>query len=44
MPKSHAAHEMVDIQNTPDERNIAIDKVGVRNVRYPIRVRERDNG
>lgn len=30
-----------DIQNTPDERNIAIDKVGVRGVRYPIVVLDR---
>lgn len=37
-------HQLVDIQNTPDERNIPIDKVGVRNVRYPIQVRERGNG
>ena len=35
---------LVDIQSTPDERNIPIDKVGVRNVKYPIKVRERDNG
>lgn len=35
---------LVDIQNTPDERNIPIDKVGVRAVKYPIKVRERDNG
>ncbi len=35
---------VADIQNTPDDRNIAIDKVGVRAVKYPINVRERDNG
>ncbi len=35
---------LVDIQSTPDTRNIAIDKVGVRAVKYPIQVRERDNG
>jgi GTP cyclohydrolase I len=27
---------MPDIQGSPDRRNIAIDKVGVKNVRYPI--------
>lgn len=35
---------LVDIQATPDIRNIAIDKVGVKKVKYPIFVRERDNG
>ncbi len=35
---------LVDIQNSRDERNIPIDRVGVRNVKYPINVRERDNG
>ncbi|HZH99080.1 MAG TPA: GTP cyclohydrolase FolE2 [Fimbriimonadaceae bacterium] len=33
-----STHNLVDIQNTPDARNIAIDKVGVRGVKYPIRV------
>lgn len=32
---------LVDIQATKDERNIAIDKVGVRNVEYPIVVLDR---
>ncbi len=35
---------LVDIQSSPDERNIPIDKVGVRNVKYPITVRERGGG
>jgi GTP cyclohydrolase IB len=35
---------LVDIQNTADERNIPIDRVGVRGVKYPIYVRKRDNG
>lgn len=34
---------LVDIQNTRDERNIPIDKVGVRNIKYPIRVLDRAN-
>ncbi|MCE9557913.1 MAG: GTP cyclohydrolase FolE2 [Armatimonadetes bacterium] len=33
-----------DMQNTIDERNIAIDKVGVRNVMYPIAVLDCANG
>lgn len=31
-----------DIQKTPDVRNIAIDKVGVRGVQYPIAVMDRE--
>ncbi|MCD6181282.1 MAG: GTP cyclohydrolase I FolE2 [Candidatus Cloacimonetes bacterium] len=34
----------VDIQSLPDQRNITIDKVGVKNVRYPIVVEDRANG
>ncbi|MCW5937294.1 MAG: GTP cyclohydrolase I FolE2 [Fimbriimonadaceae bacterium] len=33
-----------DIQKTKDTRNIPIDKVGVRGVKYPITVLDRDNG
>ncbi len=32
-----------DIQKTPDDRNIAIDKVGVRRVKFPIVVLDRAN-
>ncbi|MBD3233708.1 MAG: GTP cyclohydrolase I FolE2 [candidate division Zixibacteria bacterium] len=35
---------MIDIQNMPDERNIDIDRVGIKNVKYPITVRDRANG
>lgn len=34
---------MIDVQNQPDHRNIAIDKVGVKNIRYPITVLDRAN-
>jgi len=32
---------MPDIQSMPDHRNIPIDKVGVKGLRYPIRVKDR---
>jgi len=32
---------MKDIQNQPDDRNIAIDRVGVKDLRYPITVADR---
>ena len=30
-----------DVQNMPDGRNIPIDKVGVRGLKYPISVKDR---
>lgn len=35
---------MVDVQNMPDDRHIPIDKVGIKNLRYPITVLDRKNG
>lgn len=35
---------MKDIQNQKDYRNIPIDKVGIKNLRYPIKVRDRKDG
>lgn len=39
-----AASPLVDIQSSRDERKIPIDRVGVREVMYPITLRERENG
>ncbi|MCD4819750.1 MAG: GTP cyclohydrolase FolE2 [Candidatus Cloacimonetes bacterium] len=33
----------IDIQSLKDERNVTINKVGVKNVRYPIIVEDREN-
>ncbi|AIE84957.1 GTP cyclohydrolase FolE2 [Fimbriimonas ginsengisoli] len=41
---SETIRPLVDVQNTKDVRNIPIDKVGVRKVKYPVFIRERDNG
>jgi GTP cyclohydrolase IB len=35
---------MIDVQNQKDDRQIPIDKVGVKNIRYPITVRDKENG
>lgn len=35
---------MPDVQGSADARNVAIDKVGVKNVRYPITLRTADGG
>jgi GTP cyclohydrolase I len=32
---------MVDVQGSPDSRRIAIDKVGIKGMRHPVRVRDR---
>ncbi len=34
-------NEIPDIQGTPDTRRIAIDQVGIKDIRYPITVRDR---
>ncbi|MBK1694233.1 GTP cyclohydrolase I FolE2 [Chromatium weissei] len=34
--------EMVDVQGSTDTRHIAIDKVGIKDIRHPVRVRERN--
>lgn len=36
--------QMPDIQSSQDERNIPIDRVGVRKVKYPMHLRVKDNG
>ncbi|HNB89386.1 MAG TPA: GTP cyclohydrolase FolE2 [Plasticicumulans sp.] len=33
-----------DIQSTPDTRRLPIDKVGVKDLRHPVRVRDRSDG
>ncbi len=33
-----------DVQGSPDSRQLAIDKVGVKDIRHPVRVRDRSGG
>jgi len=35
---------MIDVQKLRDHRNIPIDKVGIKNLRYPVTVLDRKNG
>ena len=35
---------MIDVQNQPDDRQVEIQKVGVKNIRYPITVLDKVNG
>ena len=33
-----------DVQSTPDTRRLAIDRVGIKSIRHPARIMERDGG
>jgi GTP cyclohydrolase I len=33
-----------DVQSTPDKRRLAIDRVGIKSIRHPVRIRERTGG
>lgn len=35
---------IADVQGRPDSRNIAIDKVGIKDIRHPVRVKDRSGG
>ena len=35
---------IADVQNSPDTRNLAINKVGIKAIRHPVRVRDRSSG
>ncbi len=35
---------IADVQSSPDTRRIAIDKVGIKDIRHPVRVRDRSGG
>ncbi|KUK21405.1 GTP cyclohydrolase FolE2 [Pseudothermotoga lettingae] len=35
---------MKDVQNQPDNRNIYLQRVGIRNLQYPVTVMDRNNG
>lgn len=39
----HSTIHLPDIQNSVDVREIPIDKVGVKNIKYPIVVKDKDN-
>ena len=36
--------QIADVQNSKDSRQIPINKVGIKDIRHPIRVRDRDGG
>src|SRR5581483_8157529 len=44
MSDSDNSASLRDVQASADSRNIALDRVGVRGIRYPIQVLDRANG
>ena len=43
-PEAMAANNIPDVQGSADTRQIAIDKVGIKDIRHPIRVKDRSEG
>jgi GTP cyclohydrolase I len=39
--KARDLHNIPDVQALPDSRKLAIDKVGIKSIRHPVRIRER---
>ena len=35
---------IADVQSTPDTRHIAIDRVGIKAIRHPVKVADKDGG
>ena len=44
LKSSSATTSIADVQASADSRRIAIDKVGIKDIRHPIRVRDRSDG
>ena len=42
--KARDLQNIPDVQATPDSRKLAIDKVGVKSIRHPVRIMERSGG
>jgi GTP cyclohydrolase I len=42
--KAQNAACIADVQNSPDTRRIPIDKVGIKDIRHPVRVKDRSQG
>lgn len=42
--KPYEVSDIADVQGSPDTRRIAIDKVGIKDIRHPVRVKDRSQG
>ena len=43
-PKPTSSEEIEDVQGSVDTRRIAINKVGIKDIRHPVRIRDRSEG
>ncbi|MHB1084323.1 MAG: GTP cyclohydrolase, FolE2/MptA family, partial [Thiobacillus sp.] len=43
-PSTPVDRTIPDVQNTPDSRQIAIDKVGIKAIRHPVKVKDKSSG
>jgi len=43
-PLAHDAKGIADVQSSADTRRIAIDRVGIKDIRHPVRVKDRSEG
>jgi len=41
---SNTSNDIADVQSTADTRQIAINKVGIKDIRHPVRVKDRSEG
>ena len=41
---SNKANKIADVQNSEDKRNIPINKVGIKDIRHPVLIRDRSDG
>ncbi|MDR0996960.1 MAG: GTP cyclohydrolase, FolE2/MptA family, partial [Zoogloeaceae bacterium] len=39
-----ACHAIPDVQNLADTRHLAINRVGIKSIRYPVKVSDRSRG
>src|ERR671922_1184109 len=42
--KARDLQNIPDVQSTPDSRKLAIDRVGIKSIRHPMRIQERAGG
>src|SRR3970282_822158 len=42
--KARDLQNIPDVQAAPDSRKLAIDKVGIKSIRHPMRIQERSGG
>ena len=43
-PAACAGQPIEDVQNYPDARHLAIDRVGIKSIRHPVKVMDKSSG